>query len=180
MLAFVLGAAGGWLTDPSRRSGSKPDADPSASGEPHEALAGRLPAEVYEDCRPDPEREGEGRDTSVKCGTPLDGADELLVTQWRDREAMLANFDEVHGAKPDGKCGEYAADPPTGLRSTWGDDAPLACFVNSEPAAILLWEYPERRAAGGRRPARPRRAGPRRRQPGAVHVVADAVRSDPA
>ena len=145
--AFAVGAAAGFLTDPQRRTAVAPAPSPSASasgaGDLHEALVGRLPAEVYDDCRPDPEREGEGRTASLKCGTPLEGADELLVTQWSDTAAMTANFADVHGGKPDGQCGEYAADPPSGLRSTWGDDAPLACFVNSEPAAILLWEYPE-------------------------------------
>jgi hypothetical protein len=144
VLAGVLAAAGAWLTEPGRRLLAGPDPEPSSSGDPHEALAGRLPAAVFTDCRPDPEREGEGRTTSVTCGTALEGVDELLVTQWSGTSAMTANFDEIHGGKPDGKCGEYAADPPTGLRSTWGDDAPLACFINSEPAAILLWEYPER------------------------------------
>ena len=146
VLALAVAAAAVFLTDPARRTSGAPGPSPSAStaADVHEALIGRLPAAVYDDCRPDPEREGEGRTASVKCGTPLEGADELLVTQWSDTEAMAANFSEVHGVKPDGKCGQYAADPPSGLRSTWGDDAPLACFVNSEPAAILLWEYPQR------------------------------------
>ena len=144
-LAFVVGASGGYLTDPQRRSTAAPGPSASASNaaDVHEALVGRLPAAVYDDCRPDPEREGEGRTASVKCGTPLAGADELLVTQWSDAAAMAANFADVHGEKPDGKCGQYAADPSSGLRSTWGDDAPLACFINNEPAAILLWEYPQ-------------------------------------
>ena len=139
VLALLAGGLA-WLAGPSGPLDDPVTPDPADA---HDELAARLPAAVYSGCRPDPEREGGGRKTSLKCGTPLDGADELLVTQWSDASAMAADFAEKHGGKPDGRCGSYAAEPPTGLRSTWGDHAPLACFINSEPAAILLWEYPD-------------------------------------
>lgn len=110
----------------------------------HSALAQRLPAEVYQECVEAPEREDEERVTSLTCGSALAGADELLVTQWVDRSTMIADFSESYGDKAEGKCGEYSGTPPKGRRSTWGDDAaPLACYTNSNGAAILLWEYPD-------------------------------------
>lgn len=110
----------------------------------HSALAQRLPAEVYQGCVEAPEREDEERVTSLTCGSALAGADELLVTQWVDGSTMLSDFAESYGDKVEGKCGEYVGTPAEGRRSTWGDDAaPLACYVNSNGAAILLWEYPD-------------------------------------
>lgn len=110
----------------------------------HAALAKRLPVEVYEGCVAAPEREDDERVTSLTCVSALAGADELLVTQWVDRSTMLADFAESYGDKVEGRCGEYGGTPPEGRRSTWGDDAaPLSCFVNSNGAAILLWEYPD-------------------------------------
>ncbi len=65
----------------------------------------------------------------LRNGARLEGDEELVFRAVDDEQAA--------------GDGLYAAEPRTGLRSTWGDDAPLACFVNSEPAAILLWEYPD-------------------------------------
>lgn len=110
----------------------------------HSALAQRLPAEVYQGCVEAPEREDEERVTALTCASALAGADEVLITQWVDGPTMLSNFAESYGDKVDGKCGEYVGTPVEGRRSTWRDDgAPLACYVNSNEAAILLWEYPD-------------------------------------
>jgi hypothetical protein len=106
----------------------------------HSALAQQLPAEVYQGCVEAPEREDRERVTSVTCGSALAGADELLVTQWVDESKMMSDFAESYGDRVTGKCGEYMGTPIKGRRSTWGDDAaPLACYVNSNGAAILLW-----------------------------------------
>ena len=39
---------------------------------------------------------------------------------------------------PDGKCSQR-----TGVRSTW-DGGPLACYVNDNDHAVVMWEYDDR------------------------------------
>jgi hypothetical protein len=73
------------------------------------------------------------------------GVDEVLVREWPDASAMAADFTSTQGGKPDGKCGSYTGTPASGLRSTWGNGKPLACYVNSNGAAVVLWEVPDKR-----------------------------------
>lgn len=137
-VAFGVGLASGLLDGPGGGS-----ATPSPTSDVHAALAASLPSTVYQACVAQPEREGPGRPTSVRCTSAMPGVEELLVTKWDSAAAMAADFTKAYGAKPDGKCGSYTGLPQSGLRSTWGNNQPLACYLNKNGAAIILWEYPQ-------------------------------------
>ena len=128
-----IGAPGGAPASPAAVT-STPSSIPSPSPSADPELVALLPNEVYRDCAP---REAAAAQTaSVRCVPATDGADELLVTQWRDREAM----EEGSGFRrlPDGKCSQE-----TGVRSTW-DGGALACYRNDNGHAVVLWQYDER------------------------------------
>jgi hypothetical protein len=118
-----------------RTPASPPSPAASASADPaQEQLVAVLPPEVYRDCGP---REvAEGASASVRCLPSTDGAGELLVTQWRDSEAM----EEASGFRryPDGRCSQT-----TEVRSTW-DGGALACYTNDNGHAVVLWQYADR------------------------------------
>ena len=144
-VAFAAGLAGGLLNGP---GGGTPRSTTTPTGDAHLALTALLPSAVYQNCTPQPEREGPGRPASVRCTTPLPGVDELLVTKWDSAASMAADFTTTYGAKTDGKCGSYTGDPRSGLRSTWGNNnQALACYLNNNGAAIILWEYPDKAVA---------------------------------
>jgi hypothetical protein len=100
-------------------------------------LVAALPPEVYRDCRPREVDTAAGQTASVRCTPATPGADELLVTQWRDRAAMDADF-ASYERYPDGKCSQR-----TGVRSTW-DGGALACYINGNEHAVVMWEYDDR------------------------------------
>jgi hypothetical protein len=70
--------------------------------------------------------------------------DEVLVVKWPDAATLQADFARTSGDRPDGKCGTYTGTPASGLRSTWGGGKPLACYVNSNGAAVVMWEVPDK------------------------------------
>lgn len=152
VVAGLGGGAAGYIVEtvgPSADATPLPTTVPSSASEPvvpdrHTDLVRRLPPEVYQGCRAHPGRQDEERLTSLTCDSGLPGADELLVTQWVDEGSMLADFTEHYSDRVQARCGDYDGEPREGRRSTWGEDgAPLACYVNSNDAAILLWEYPD-------------------------------------
>jgi serine/threonine protein kinase len=143
--AFGVGLAGGLLNGPDDgNGGTSPTPSTSGAADPHTALAASLPSSVYTSCKPQPEREGGGRVTSLTCAPAVAGVDELLVSVWSSADAMAADFTKNDKVKPDGKCGSYTGLPATGLRSTWGNGQPLACYLNSNGAAVVMWEYPSK------------------------------------
>lgn len=99
-----------------------------------------LPTSLYTACRPRPVAVG----TGATCASPLAGVDEVLVVKWPDAATMQADWSRTKADKPDGKCGSFTGTPATGLSSTWGDGRPLACYVNSAGAAVVMWEVPDR------------------------------------
>jgi hypothetical protein len=109
-----------------------PDAPDAAA-----ALVEDLPPEVYRDCTPRDIDAAAGQTASVRCTPATPGADELLVTQWRDGAAMEADF-ASYLRYPDGKCSQR-----TGVRSTW-DGGKLACYLNDNDHAVVMWEYDDR------------------------------------
>jgi hypothetical protein len=133
VVAFAVGLALGLSTGSSSggTTGSPPGSSPTASTVPL-----GLPTSVFRDCSP--------IDTGVTCRPVVAGVDQVLVVSWPDADAMAADFAKNQGAKPDGKCGSYTGTPASGLRSTWGNGKPLACYVNSNGAAVVLWEVPDR------------------------------------
>jgi hypothetical protein len=133
VVAFAVGLAFGLSTGSS--SGSTTGSPPSSSATSTPAPLG-LPPSVFRDCT----TTGSG----TSCQPVVAGVDEVLVFSWPSPAAMAADFANHQGTKPDGKCGSYTGTPPSGLRSTWGNGKPLACYVNSQGAAIVLWEVPER------------------------------------
>ncbi len=141
LAVFGIGLALG-LNQGGNAAGTTPTPTPSAAADPHVALARRLPAGYFSDCVAAPDREGKGRVTSLTCHSPASGVDEVLVSQWSDPAAMAADFTAAVAKRPDGTCGQYTGLPATGLRSTWGTGRPLACYVNTNQAAIVLWEHP--------------------------------------
>lgn len=134
VVAFGVGLAFGLSTGSS--SGGTPGSVASSSPSTAATSSVDLPAAVFRDC----EDTGEG----TTCAPVVAGVDEVLVKSWPDSATMLADFARTQGGKPDGKCGSYTGTPPSGLRSTWGGGKPLACYRNSNGAAIVLWEVPER------------------------------------
>ena len=131
--AFAIGLAFGLSTGSSAGSttGSPPSSSPTTTSAPL-----GLPAAVFRDCA--------ATASGASCQPTVAGVDEVLVFHWPSAAAMAADFARTQGKKPDGKCGSYPGTPPSGLRSTWGNGKPLACYVNSNGAAIVLWEVPDR------------------------------------
>lgn len=109
----------------------------TAAPPPSAALVASLAPEVYRDCAPRESDPDVGQVGSVRCTPARPGADELLVTQWRDGAAMAADFAR-YTRYPDGKCSET-----TGVRSTW-DGGVLACYLNDNGHAVVMWEYDDR------------------------------------
>jgi hypothetical protein len=99
-----------------------------------------LPTSLYTGCQPRQSPVG----TAVSCSSTLAGVDEVLVVKWPDAATMQSDFTRTQGGKPDGKCSTYKRKPLSGISSTWGNGKPLACYVNSNGAAVVLWEVPER------------------------------------
>ena len=130
-LGLAFGSTGGTTTAGPRSSAA---ASPSAAG------TISLPS-LYTGCQPQQVPVG----TGVSCGTSLAGVDQVLVVQWPDAASMQADFVKTQGSKPDGKCSTYKGKPASGIRSTWGSGRPLACYVNSNGAAVVLWEDPTTR-----------------------------------
>ena len=134
--AFALGLA--WGLAAGGRSGRTPAGAPSTSASPATSSEGPgLPA-LYTGCRAQQVPVGQG----WTCGSSLDGIDEVLVVRWPSAEALAADFAKTYQSKPDGKCGSYTGTPTSGYRSTWGGGQPLACYVNSNGAAVVMWEVP--------------------------------------
>jgi hypothetical protein len=133
-LGYLLGTAHG-------TTGAASTA-PRAPSDAHAALAAALPPDAYAGCTAYPDREASGHPTALTCSSPLPGIDQLLVTKWTDTAQMVRDFTTTYGRKPDGKCGSYTGSPASGVRSTYGGGAPLTCFVNTNGAAVVLWEYP--------------------------------------
>ena len=143
VMGFVVGLAAGYFNGGSAPGKVAASPTSTSAADPHVTLIRRLPITVYGGCVNDPASEGAERTAALSCGTPLPGADQLLVTQWRDTGAMDASSALSVGKRPDGRCGSYTGLPTTGLRSTWGQKARLSCYINSNGAAIVLWQYPE-------------------------------------
>ena len=140
-LGYLLGTLG--VGAPDAASPVPPASPPAGTASPApspdrtaELVAG-LPPEVYRDCAPREADTAAGQTASVRCAAARPGADELLVTQWRDRAAMEADF-ASYSRYPDGKCSQR-----TGVRSTW-DGGALACYVNDKAHAVVMWEYDDR------------------------------------
>ena len=113
------------------------DAGASTGGTP--GAPPRLPAAVAQDCRAQPP--SGPRTAAYTCTAAAgSGADEFLVYQWPDTQAMQADFQEHYdaggsGRYPDGTCAKRWE-----VSSTWraGD---LACYRNTRGAAVLMFEY---------------------------------------
>jgi hypothetical protein len=125
------------VTPPVTPPGTPTPATPSPAADAAAALIAALPAEAYRDCQPREIDAAAGQLASVRCAAARPGADELLVTQWREQAAMDADFARYR-RYPDGKCSET-----TGVRSTWNRGV-LACYRNANGHAVLMWEYDDR------------------------------------
>jgi hypothetical protein len=136
--AFAVGLAWG-LSAGSGGGTAAAAPGPSAAASPPGELG--LPPALFTDCEAQQVPVG----TGASCTTSLAGVDQVLAVKWPSAAQMQADFATTQGGKPDGKCGSYAGRPRTGLRSTWGNGKPLACYVNSAGAAVVLWEDPATR-----------------------------------
>jgi hypothetical protein len=134
-VGLALGLSGG---STGGTAGSRPSASPTATAAT--AAIADLPASLYTRCQAQQVAVGRG----LSCSTTLAGVDQVLVVKWPDAAAMQADFAKTQGSKPDGKCGSYTGTPASGISSTWGNGKPLACYVNSNGAAVVLWEVPDR------------------------------------
>jgi hypothetical protein len=141
VLAFAVGLSVGLSTGSTGGATASRTPLPSATATPTTAATiTELPTSLYTGCQPQQSPVG----TAVSCSSTLPGVDEVLVVKWPDAAAMQSDFARTQGGKPDGKCSSYKGKPPSGISSTWGNGKPLACYVNSNGAAVVLWEVPER------------------------------------
>ena len=82
----------------------------------------------------------------LSCRSTEPSTDELIVRRFERPAAMAAAFvDRTLGTYDPLPCSRFTGGPPgSGHRSTWGpDDAPLACSVNVNGHAVVLWEHPQ-------------------------------------
>ncbi len=145
-VALVLGAGGLGFAIGNGGGGSV-GGGKASPGPDQAALVALLPNNLYRNCQP---RDlSEGQVASVTCDSGIDGADELIASRYATSEAMSADFTSTYrDAYPDGKCSEFTGGKDArgkGVTSTYQDGDPLACYVNSNGDATLLWEYPEQR-----------------------------------
>lgn len=146
VLAVVLVAAAAALgVLLGRQGGGKLDTvtGPAApSSGPQADLLGRLPPSIYTGCTGGDLQPGQ--DAALRCDSAVPGADTLLVAHFTDAATMAADFRSRYTARyADGKCGTFTGGTEAkgkGVSSTW-DGGPLACYVNSNGDAALLWEY---------------------------------------
>jgi hypothetical protein len=140
-LAVVAGAAGvgvalstgGSFTTGTLHGSPKPSADRYA------AVIGQLPTGVYTGCKPAPAREAGGVVTAVDCTSVQPGAADVLVSAFASPAAMATDFQDRYATRyPDGKCSKQEQ-----VRSTW-EHGKLACYLNTQRAAVLLYEYGSR------------------------------------
>jgi hypothetical protein len=122
-------------------------ADPAAPGvalSPDErALADRL-SEQFGDCSP--LERAPGQVAKLNCDTTPEGIATLHAVQWADSATMADAFRESYVAR--GKydrapCGEFPGGPGsegTGRISTWPGVGAIACYVNVNSDAVLLWQ----------------------------------------
>ena len=130
-----IGAPGGTASPAAVRSAPSPSPSTPPTVAPGVSeLVAALPTSVYRDCAP--RESGDGQPVRVRCLPTTEGADELLLTQWRDEKAMQNGSDV--GRYRDGKCSET-----TEVRSTW-DQGAIACYTNDNDHAVLLWQYADR------------------------------------
>ena len=141
VVAFAVGLAVGMSSGSSGgTASSRPSPTPTVTASASAAAIADLPASLYTGCKAQHVAVG----TGLTCATTLAGVDEVLVVKWPDAAAMQADWAKTQGSRPDGKCGSYTGKPAAGLSSTWGNGQPLACYVNSNGAAVVLWEVPDR------------------------------------
>ncbi len=144
-VVLVLAAGGLGVYLGGRGGGSDTAASGSAggAGTPAAALQARLPAKTFRDCAAGDAQEGQ--DAALTCAPVSKGADQLLVRHFADAGAMARDFEARYKSTyDDGKCGSFPGGDKaagTGVVSTW-DSGVLACYVNSNGDATLLWEYP--------------------------------------
>jgi len=139
VVAFGIGLAWGLTSGGASKGAAAVTSRPTTS--PSSATDGPgLPSAVYADCQALDVPVG----TGWACTSPQSGVDQVLVVRWPSADAMAADFAKTYQPKPDGKCSKYSGDPAGGYRSTWGDGKPLACYVNSNGAGIVMWEVPEK------------------------------------
>lgn len=140
-LGVVLGnsRAGDGLagTDPSTAAGG---GQAVASTGPQARLAALLPASPYRDCV-----SGEvmaGQDAALRCSSSVPGATTLLVRHFVDAATMQGDFaDRYRSAYPESPCKPFpGGQPGAGVTSSWRGGA-LACYVNTDGNAVVLWEY---------------------------------------
>ena len=136
-VAFGIGLA--WGLHAGGSSTSPSGAAPSASATSSSDSGPGLPPALVTGCQTQDVPTGRG----WTCSTPRAGVDEVLVVRWPSPDALASDFAATYGRKPDGKCSTYQGRPPSGYRSTWGNGKPLACYLNRQGAAVVLWEVPD-------------------------------------
>ena len=148
---LVAGLGGGLLGLRSVPAPGKADSSsttvPSSLDAADQQLAGLLTDE-YGECSPLPRSDGQL--ARLNCDRTPEGLATLHIVQWRDTEAMEGNFNRNYADKPQYRsapCSDFRGG--NGARSTghvssrtgFGD---IACYVNVNDDAVILWQYDER------------------------------------
>ncbi len=140
-LALVAGAAslGVALSTGGSHDTGTLQGSPKPSADRYTAVIGQLPTGVYTDCKPAPAREVDAVVTAVDCTSVQPGAADVLVSAFASPTAMARDFRDRYVTRyPDGKCSKQEQ-----VRSTW-EHGKLACYLNTQQAAVLLYEYGSR------------------------------------
>jgi len=155
LTAFVGGGAYGLLSGPGAAADddARADAGSGASGgraapgmtltADELALADRL-VDGFGDCSA--LERSPGQLARLNCDTTPEGIATLHAVQWESSDAMAAAFRDRYvtpGKYDSAKCGDFAGGPGaegTGRISSWPGVGAIACYVNANSHAVLLWQ----------------------------------------
>ena len=134
LLGMRPSGAGGQIGGTTTDAAAALDAD-------HQRLAALL-SEDYGDCAPLPRQSGEL--AKLNCARTPDGIATLHAVQWPDAAAMGAFFRRSYASRYTRKpCSEFhggAAAARSGHVSSWPGVGGIACYVNVNEDAVLMWQ----------------------------------------
>ncbi len=148
VVAGLGGAAVGLVTGDSP---VEPSGDPVADGaqldEPEQLLASLL-SDGFGECSP--LERAPGQAAKLNCDQTPDGIASLHVVQWEGADAMGGWFRTSYvepGNYTSGPCGEFeggAEAQGTGRVSSRPEVGAIACYVNANGHAVMLWQIDDR------------------------------------
>lgn len=151
VVVVVAGAIGVVLSTPPDVPDAPAVAAPSPSATALEEADRRLATmlrEQYGECTPLPRLPGQL--ARLNCDRTPEGIETVHAVQWSNAQAMDAGFDSAYVGKPQYRsapCADFrggSGTAGTGHVSTRIDGGRIACYVNVNDDAVLLWQYEDR------------------------------------